>query len=163
MDVPQFVDCPYPTLRSVKQNTVNLANLKINLVKFTGTDDLSQFLYAGGAEIKYDMSKQFKTELWRKHWTYYTQFSKYHPNLVIPPLTNKCPCHHKITVNCWIYHPKTDQIIVIGDCCIERFMNHKLKRRCAKCSINFSKCGDERRLCKSCIAEEEKIVKKSRS
>ena len=104
--------------------------------------------------ISYDMIKEGK---WKycggdtgRHLKYY--------KLCFPskdPLdtVDKCVCGHKIFENCYI--TDGDEIVVLGNCCIKRFIK-KSSRTCDQCgnphrNRKVNKCNECRRgTCESC-------------
>ena len=69
----------------------------------------------------------------------------------LPAHSQFCRCGHKITENCYIAD-KQDNIYVIGNCCIKKFMKHS-KRSCEKCQKPHKNRRDN--FCNSCRAENE--------
>ena len=61
------------------------------------------------------------------HWSY---FRLVYPQKQLPEHKEKCVCDHDIERNCYI--TDGNEIIVIGSCCIKRFMTHNA-RTCGKC------------------------------
>lgn len=58
-------------------------------------------------------------------------FNLTHKNKDIPHHVDKCICGHHIEENCFISN--NDRIIVLGNCCIKRFIP-KSTRTCSECS-----------------------------
>jgi hypothetical protein len=56
---------------------------------------------------------------------------KYH--LPRPNEENKCICGHDITENCYIINENNNTILILGNCCIEKFIVNK-GRRCEDCN-----------------------------
>lgn len=54
------------------------------------------------------------------------------PDDDVPELTGKCVCGHTIKENCYITNG--EEILVLGNCCIKRFI--------PKCSRTCETCGD---------------------
>lgn len=52
--------------------------------------------------------------------------------VIFPDLTNRCECTHKISIdnNCYIRHIETKKILVVGNCCINKF---QIKKKCSLC------------------------------
>jgi hypothetical protein len=51
----------------------------------------------------------------------------------IPPKKDRCLCGHPISENCYIKHIPTQRLIVVGNCCIKRYLD-KSGRTCEKCN-----------------------------
>ncbi len=63
------------------------------------------------------------------HLNYYKLVYK---NIEIPSYSSKCICGHDISENCYITDGKT--IMVLGNCCIKRFLpKEKSGRTCENC------------------------------
>jgi len=55
------------------------------------------------------------------------------PDEPFPEPVSECVCGHKIVENCYITNEKETEILILGNCCINRFI--------PKCSRTCSKCG----------------------
>ena len=66
------------------------------------------------------------------HANYYNMIKDEY-NLEEPGSEALCICTHPIVENCYIRHIKTNQLVVIGNCCIKRFMSEVAGRRCTNC------------------------------
>ena len=76
------------------------------------------------------------------------QGQKKKPPLIIPNVNN-CVCGTKILRKCYIKSPQNDDILVIGSCCIKRFLpKHKQNRTCQDCAKPHRSIKDN--LCKRC-------------
>ena len=53
-------------------------------------------------------------------------------NLQKPEKQDNCLCDHSITENCYIYNKSTNELKVLGNCCIKKFLK-KSSRTCEKC------------------------------
>lgn len=87
-----------------------------------------------------------------RHLNYFKLFKK-----EFPKSKDKCICGHFIIENCYISNGFN--IIVLGNCCIKRFVP-KCKRTCEKCgnihkSIKTNICSD----CKIAISNSNKLLK----
>lgn len=99
-----------------------------------------------------------------KNWKYcggnynphYNYFRLCCPNDDLPDYEDRCACGHKIVENCYI--TDGEQILVLGNCCIKRFIPkcgrtceiceqpHKNRKvnRCNECRIGIcDKCNNE--------------------
>lgn len=65
----------------------------------------------------------------------------------IPPKKDRCLCGHPISENCYIKHIPTQRLIVVGNCCIKRYLD-KSGRTCEKC--NKPHKNRKNNLCESC-------------
>ncbi len=50
-----------------------------------------------------------------------------------PGHETNCVCGHPIIENCYIYSDRRTDIIVLGNCCINKFVPHGLLRTCDTC------------------------------
>jgi hypothetical protein len=83
-------------------------------------------------------------------------FKTIHKNKSIPEFTNKCLCEHIIKKNCYISN--NDLILIVGSCCIKRFIDKGLKRLCLTCEKPYKGtyrcCSDCRKTrCWTCCCE----------
>jgi hypothetical protein len=63
----------------------------------------------------------------------------------LPDYESNCVCGHPIIKNCYITDGR--RILVLGSCCVEKFIPSGLKRVCSKCNkphrnIKINKCND---------------------
>jgi hypothetical protein len=69
------------------------------------------------------------------------------PNTELPPYSSECVCGHYIVENCYISNE--DSILIIGNCCIKKFMpKNKSCRTCEICSKPHKNRKDNK--CKEC-------------
>ena len=99
------------------------------------------YSYIGGEDwrnhITYDLNERHKTHSMEAHWNYYLLKSS---SMDLPPLPHHkghCVCDHPIVWNCYLLSPDGRNIIVVGNCCIKRFTDNKLRTCCV--------CGAEHR------------------
>jgi hypothetical protein len=78
--------------------------------------DLDDWSYCGGD------SKQ--------HWNYFKLCNT--GSMKQPPHISQCVCYHEIVQNCYIVNKEKNKILVIGNCCIKRFMKNS-GRTCEQC------------------------------
>jgi len=109
----------------------------------TENKDLSLWRYAGGNK--------------GRHFNY---FKMLYPKELLPEKSNECVCNQSIIENCYISYQ--DEIIIVGNCCIKRFIPQstrtcelcnqphitRTQNRCKDCKIK--KKQPEKRLCKIC-------------
>jgi hypothetical protein len=111
------------------------SNLDKNNLSF---DDLKTFKYAGGDD--------------GCHLNYYKILFG---NKQLPMQENECLCGHPIKNNCYIVNEKNENLIVLGNCCIKRFIL-KNGRTCERCEQPHK--TRKNNYCKSCnltIKQEE--------
>ena len=68
------------------------------------------------------------------------------PNDALPEHQDYCVCNHKIKENCYIY--KGDEIIVLGNCCIKKFIPSS-GRTCEECGGSHR--NRKHNICNSCL------------
>lgn len=91
-------------------------------------------------------------------------FLKNNPHITLPPIVNHCACGHWIKVNCYIHNIITDEIKVVGNCCIKLFgITHK----CTNCNEPFKRYSNS--VCKKCeydikkkIADQKKVDRENK-
>lgn len=65
----------------------------------------------------------------------YWKLVKHDHNLTRPAYTSYCICSHEIARNCFLMNKHTKDVIVVGNCCIKRFMPREASgRTCTICS-----------------------------
>lgn len=69
------------------------------------------------------------------------------PNTELPESDFECVCLHHIQENCYIYLPNTDEIVILGNCCIKKFIP-TCNRSCEVCGDTHKSRNDNR--CKNC-------------
>lgn len=61
-------------------------------------------------------------------------YQNLYPDCSCPPSKNVCICSHPIIENCYIQNIHTDSILIVGNCCIKRFLPLENQgRSCPKC------------------------------
>jgi hypothetical protein len=78
-------------------------------------------------------------------------------NIVWPEISNNCACGHWIIKQCYIQHIETKEIIVVGDCCINKF---KIKKKCIECNQNHGRTKFN--ICKNCEDKRKEELKESK-
>ena len=102
-------------------------------------DEIQTYKYAGGDQ--------------KSHLDYYKLIYK---DIKLPDHKSSCICGHHIEENCYISNLKNDKIIVLGNCCIKRFVP-KSKRTCDECgkehrNSKINKCNDCKiKYCSKCF------------
>lgn len=113
------------------------------------TDDkLSQAFINGLKEMDLDYL-DVKT-----NWKYYGGNKGSHLNYYrmitndpLPEHSKKCVCNHTIKENCYITDPNEELIVIIGNCCIKKFIDKK-GRTCSRCKKPHNNRKDN--YCNSC-------------
>jgi hypothetical protein len=82
------------------------------------------------------------------------------PNKEFPEIKNKCVCDATLLHNCYIRKDTTstvDDILVIGSCCIKKFIDAGKVRKCEKCNSDHR--NRKYNLCNTCKVEQMQIDK----
>jgi len=93
--------------------------------------DIDQWEYAGGD---------------RDHHKKYFNLKFRNKNTKHPAQTDHCLCGHYIAENCYVYNSTNEEIKVLGNCCIKKFIP-KSSRTCEDCgethrNRKWNKCND---------------------
>lgn len=94
-----------------------------------------------------------------QHYNQWLNIIAQKPHLNMPLAEQECTCGHKIKNNCFIMN-KYDNIIVLGNCCIKRFIP-KSGRTCGWCgnphkNRKFNLCNTcKENVCKKCGKDKE--------
>lgn len=99
---------------------------KENLVYLSLADNyeeaINEWAYAGGG-----------AECEPRHHNYFLKIQG-ELNLIEPEIKNACICTHYIEKNCYLRRLDNNDLIVVGNCCIKKFIpQEKSKRTCVKC------------------------------
>jgi len=125
-------------------------------------ENMKSYKYCGGNTIGRHLN----------YWKLFNKNNKY-PQ---PSHTNKCKCGHHIEENCYVIDKNTEDIVVLGNCCIQKFcpdnnnrtceicnekhknrvVNRCNKCRLGKCDICDKKCNDKYSTCYECKFKDEK-------
>jgi hypothetical protein len=73
-----------------------------------------------------------------------------------PDPDDHCVCGHYIEENCYIYNPDSGEILIIGNCCIKKFIP-KSGRTCEQCGESHRNRKDN--LCNNCREKKEQEIK----
>jgi hypothetical protein len=132
----------------------------------TAEQAYKDFKYVGGdSDIDRNYYEQFLTGNSKTPYREYPNnphHIKYwvlcNPNTLLPDKIYFCICGHKIKENCYIENKHDGEILILGNCCINRFIkdkgrtcescgsSHKNRNvnKCNKCRFGTcSKCGDK--------------------
>lgn len=111
----------------------NLNNIKDKLVSGL-KDNIENFIYYGGN--------------FGPHENYFNNIIEI-TNENEPELSLKCVCGHDIINNCYVKHKTTNEISVVGSCCINKFMTKDQKsRKCVFCNSNHK--NNKNSICNDC-------------
>jgi hypothetical protein len=100
--------------------------------------------------------KEMGLDYWdvKQNWKYYGGNKDHHLNYYrlitddpLPEHEKKCVCKHTIKENCYISNPDETELIVIGNCCIKKFIDKK-GRTCSNCKHPHNNRKDN--LCNTC-------------
>jgi hypothetical protein len=110
-------------------------------------EDVKDWIYCGG---NYEAHEHY----------YHLVFPK---SKKLPEFSSECVCGHKIEKNCYICDDKKSKILVLGMCCIKKFINN-WSRTCEDCKQPhknriINKCNDCR--IKKCIKCNNKNTNKN--
>jgi hypothetical protein len=98
-----------------------------------GDTDTANYKYAGGDACRH-----------RKYYELVYGVEPQHEK------ANYCICGHHIRDNCYLCHIPTDTLVIVGNCCIKRFIpKDKQNRTCGKCGEpHRNRCKN---LCNNCF------------
>jgi hypothetical protein len=133
------------TDKYIRKISTNLQKLDLSF------EDFQNSIYCGGDHDEH-------LNYWNQYWTTKKIYDK-----KLPEHNEKCLCEHPIEKNCYVHNRETDQIIVLGNCCIKRFVT-KSKRTCDRCGdnhrntkLNFcNTCHPKCRRCHKKVYNDEK-------
>jgi hypothetical protein len=92
------------------------------LVQKCNDGDVKNYKYAGGSKKG------------SRHANYFALMKRNDPSLLEPHHESNCACSHPIEENCFIQHKPSKVLIVVGNCCIENYLDkQQQKRTCAEC------------------------------
>jgi hypothetical protein len=102
-------------------------------------DVVNNWKYAGGDE--------------GRHLNYWHLLQKKHPFLM-PAKQQQCICSTHIKEQCFIANPDFTQLLVVGNCCIKKFLKDSGRtcEHCKKAHKNrlYNRCNDCKNLCNEC-------------
>ena len=130
-------------------NNLNISHKSLLYMIDTNTNDkLSQAFINGLKEMDLDYLDV------KENWKYYGGNKGSHLNYYrlitndpLPEQFHKCVCNHTIKENCYITNPEETELIIIGNCCIKKFIDKK-GRTCSNCKAPHKKRKDN--LCTDC-------------
>jgi hypothetical protein len=83
-------------------------------------EDIKDWIYCGG-----------------NHNQHYNYYKLCYPDTPFPEYNELCICNTKILYNCYIrpsIDSSPDEILIVGSCCIEKFLPNGFTRFCEKCN-----------------------------
>lgn len=121
-------------------------------------DDVKTYIFCGGCANE-------KCENTPNEFTAYENYFKLcFPNMPFPELTNECICGQTLAHNCYIrkdVNTPLENILIIGSCCIKKFIESGKSRKCEKCNADHK--NRKYNLCNVCKVDkinEEKEAQK---
>jgi hypothetical protein len=111
--------------------------------------------FVNGLKKNYDLTlEDIESEGWKycggdrntSQYAHLDKFFKWGKRNHTPRHVDKCVCGHEIKVNCYITNDK--ELIIIGSCCIKRFIPGGLKKLCLHCKEPHRNRSTE--LCNDC-------------
>ena len=102
-----------------------------------------------------------------RHVNYYKTIMNDKP---FPEREKKCLCGHDIIENCYIYNPSdlNEPLIVVGNCCINRFLSKSAGRQCKICGVahksrKHNLCSNcKTKYCNNCDTTKKSLIFKSK-
>jgi hypothetical protein len=85
-------------------------------------------------------------------------FHQCYPNEQFPKQVRECICGTDLIHNCFIRENNespVDSILIVGQCCVEKFIDGGLDKRCEKCELPHNNIKDN--LCKNCRKRQHNI------
>ena len=95
-----------------------------------------------------------------RHNNYFNLKFKKNPDIEMPDHEDFCPCGKDIKENCFVFNKEDGRLIVLGNCCIKRFIP-KSGRTCEDCekphrNIKINKCNDcKQTTCLKCFGKKK--------
>lgn len=109
-------------------------------------EEVKTYICVGGVHLKErGMTLSYEKKSYR-----YKRFSDYFPNDILPEYKDICVCGHEIHENCFIIKPESknvNEIIIVGNCCVKRFIDNGLSQICEICKSKH-KARDSKRCVK---------------
>jgi len=123
--------------------------------------DIKNWSYCGGKSFS-DGEHQLLT----KHEKYFMQC---YPNTPFPQQCLECVCGQELIHNCYIRKDNNspiENILIVGQCCVEKFIDGGIQKVCAKCSSPHNNrsnnlCNDCRKIQNEKEKEKRKILSKT--
>jgi len=101
-------------------------------------DDLSKRFLDGLKSYNLKFEEIKNPEKWKprggNHGAGKRYFEQCFPDWELPDQQNRCVCGHPIKNNCYLYNEEIDRFLVLGNCCIKRFLPDTGTRRCQDCN-----------------------------
>lgn len=87
-------------------------------------------------------------------------FEQCFPDWELPEQQDHCVCGHAIKDNRYLYNEETDRFLVLGNCCIKRFLPQTGTRRCQDCNEPHKRRTGN--LCKDCEGVRQTMIDNDR-
>lgn len=94
------------------------------------------------------------------HRNYFYLKFKNNKKITMPEHKDECPCSQEIKENCFVYNKEDGRLVVVGNCCIKRFIK-KSGRTCEDCekphrNNKINKCNDCKKfVCLKCFGKKK--------
>lgn len=106
-------------------------------------DDVKNWIFCGGRAGHANAPSKFIS--------YEKYFTQCFPNVEFPDIDNRCVCDAELTHNCYIrkdIESTADSILIVGSCCIDKFIDAGKVKKCEKCASEHRNRNDN--ICKTC-------------
>ena len=87
-------------------------------------------------------------------------FEQCFPDWEMPEQQDSCVCGHRIKDNRYLYNEETDRFLVLGNCCIKRFLPQTGTKRCEDCNEPHKR--RKVNLCEDCERVREAMAENER-
>jgi len=118
-------------------------------------DEVKTWIFCGGHA---DSSRCAQTP--SEFTAYENYFRLCFPNTPFPAIVNTCVCEQSLMHNCYIrkdINSPIGEILIIGSCCIKRFIDSGKVRKCEKCAADHNNRSNN--LCNSCRSQQRSLEK----
>jgi hypothetical protein len=120
--------CVYHERRAMSERANRHLRAFLEALAREGDPDPNNYAYAGGSK--------------GSHLNYFENLK-----VAAPPASDTCLCEHAIVEQCYIRHIVTQRMLVVGNCCIKRYIK-AWYRTCARCRGRHRSVKDN--FCKEC-------------
>lgn len=118
-------------IKGLEEYGLTMKQAKYDFKYIGGDGKISRSLY-----LKFLHKEITKTTLTRNsHLNYWLTTN---PNTPLPDKTHNCICGHPIIENCYIENIHSKEILILGNCCINRFVEKK-GRTCKICGASHKR------------------------
>lgn len=91
-------------------------------------EEIQGWYYVGGGHTQNTRMNALLNQIFFSHF----------PTSPVPELENECVCGHPIQLNAFI--SDGERILVLGSCCVQRFVTTGIKKTCRKCKRPYKGC-----------------------